>query len=366
MNRFISICSLLMVGFFIISGTQKKSQGLVLLHADKSVSSKGPEGLVREFVGNVHFQQDTLEMFCDRAIYYSDQKKIRFSDHVRIYSGSQAIFAQQIDYFPETKQAICTGNVRISSQKDSLACAYLIYNFKTEEAQAEGNLYLYDRPESVHIWGERGWYNPASGISRVSSDARLMRTDSVSGDTLFIDAGILEYRKQAVSYAVAIDSVIIRQKALRAVCDTAFYYPDSAFILLKKSPHAWYEDSELQGVEMRVQLDSLRIRSIRLKGEAVAESLADTARSFTNRLEGKMIDFKIEEKKPRLITAMGSASSIYYLEDEDGEYQGANFATADTIRIFFKQGKLDSITIIGGAQGIYYPANYQGEKKFAE
>ncbi len=366
MNRLIPFWGIILFALMSVAGIQPKQQGLILLHADKSVSTKGPNGVVRDFTGHVHFQQDTLEMFCQRAIYYAAQKKIRFSDSVRIYNGSQSIFADLIDYYPDSKQAVCSGNVRISTRNDSISCDFLTYNFKTDRVTAKGNVYLLNREERVQITGQRGWHVPDSGLSRVRGNARFVRVDSSGRDTLTITATVLSYHKNKKTFALATDSVVIHQNAMRAVCDSAYYFPDSEFIRLKKNPHVWYEENELQGNSMLVTLDSLEIKTIRIKGNGTAQSVADSVKGLINRLKGKIIDFDIEQRKPRLITATGNASSIYYLENDQGEYQGANYATADTIRIFFAGGKLDSITIIGGARGIYYPENYQGEMKFAE
>jgi hypothetical protein len=98
-------------------------------------------------------------------------------------------------------------------------------------------------------------------------------------------------------------------------------------------------------------------------GDAVARSIVDSVSEKTNILKGKEIELFIEHKKPQMIVSKINAISIYYLE-EDGADQGTNFATSDTIFIYFKQGELDSIDIIGGSEGVFYPQNYKGEKAF--
>jgi len=107
----------------------------------------------------------------------------------------------------------------------------------------------------------------------------------------------------------------------------------------------------------------LRIKVINIMGDAIARNYTDSLQSKMNVLKGKTIDFFIEDKKPKFIVARDNASSIYYMED-DGVDQGNNYATSDTIFIYFKEGELDSIDIIGGSQGVFYPSDYKGEKAF--
>ena len=68
-------------------------------------------------------------------------------------------------------------------------------------------------------------------------------------------------------------------------------------------------------------------------------------------------------KNIKRIKAVDNASSIYYLVQED-EKQGSNYATADTILVHFIDGEIESIDVIGGAQGVYFPEQYKGEKGF--
>ncbi len=351
--------------FFMIAAPAQADQGLTLIHADKSVGQKISGQLVRKFEGNVHFEQDTLQMFCDRALFYEKENRLEFNGHVYIINGRQRIRAKKIDYYPDTRLAVCMGNVRVATPDDSLSSAYLAYNFKSGKVKAETDVYLLSRPDHVQIWGDKGLYDPENNISRIQTKARLVRMDTTSGDTLQITSEILEYHRTEHPFAVALDSVVILQGALKAVCDTAYYYPDTQQIILRKSPLIWYEDSRLSGIDMTVQLDSLHLKNIFVSGKAQARSLADSLRKLDDILTGKTIRFDITDNKPQKIQAVGNASSIYYLK-EDNKNNGVNYATADTILVLFRESKVDSIEISGGAQGIYYPENYKGEKKFGE
>ncbi|MHB2148546.1 OstA-like protein [Calditrichota bacterium LG25] len=351
----------ILLSLIIIANLFGQSQGIELIHADKHIGKKVGGEQLRIFEGNVHFQQDTIHMWCDRAVMYEEKEKIDFEDNVIITDGKSTIRARKIEYYWQPQQSYCYGQVRIKTEKDSLYSEYLEYNFKDGSALARENLYLFNRENLTHIWGQYGVYNPQEKFSQVSIQAHLMKIDSASNDTLNIFGQVLQYfdRKEERK-AVAIDSVAILQGDLKAVCDTAIYWIDKDLAVLKHNPRAWYEDSRLKALEMEVYFDSLRLKRITLIGEAEARTLADSTTGEEDVLKGKLIHFHIKNKKAERIIAIDNASSLYYITDENGE-RGANYATADTIKIFFQAGRLDSISIIGGARGTYYPEAFKKE-----
>ncbi len=340
--------------------------GLELIHADKIVGKEADGQKLRILLGHVHFHQDTIDMYCDQAVDVNDQQLLKFIGNVLIDDGHSRLRADSIEYYPDKDLAICKNRVRMKRGNDSLYAEFFTYNFKTEQAAAKKNVYLYNEENQVQIWGDYGEYDPENKHSMVERNSRFMKVDTASGDTLTITARQLNYydRKEETR-AVAIDSVTITQGALRAVCDTAIYLPETEKVFLNRKPFVWYEESELSGNRMEAYFDSLKLREIYVDGEGMAKSLADSVKMKYNVLNGREIRFFIENDKPEKIKAIDNATSIYYLKDEDSD-QGVNFATADTIVIFFAEGELDSIQIRGGAEGVFYPGDYEGEKVFEQ
>ena len=66
--------------------------------------------------------------------------------------------------------------------------------------------------------------------------------------------------------------------------------------------------------------------------------------------------------RPDRVIARRNAISVYQIE-EDKIKQGTNSASSDSIIVYFKEGEADSISIIGGTEGIFYPADWKGEIK---
>ena len=349
---------------YLIPEIASAQSGLELIHANKQVTQEIDGELVHQFEGDVHFRQDTLEMYCDDAILYEKKNKLEFKGKVSISDGHRRIRALKIDYLTKDKIAYCYNRVRIKTINDSMYTDYLKYNFKTDEADAKKNIYIYNADNEVQIWGQSGIYNPNEKLNRIWDNARFIKVDTTSGDTLDITAYQLDYFSGDDKRAVAIDSVTILQGALKAICDSAVYQTETELVSLFFSPFAWYENNRLSGKYMEAQFDSLKLKEIIVTEEAKAVSLVDSISKKENILTGNKIHFAIEKNKPKLVTATDNATSIYYLQNQDKKDQGCNYATSDTILVYFAEGKLDSIAIKGGSEGIYYPDEYKGKKVF--
>ncbi len=342
-----------------------QDNGLELIHADRTIGQIHNSEQVRYFEGAVHFRQDTLDMYCQKATFFDQQDRVDFEGDVSIDDGKHKLFADKIEYYPKTRTAICIGDVRISTTDDSLSADYLTYNFKTEGTRADHGLYVYSRKHQVQIWGTTGKHDPQSKKSIVEQQARLVRIDTSTTDTLEITAEKMIYGTKDEPMAMAIGSVHIEQGDLRADCDTAIYFPDQGIAWLNQEPSAWYENNKMWGRQIRIGFDEQKLRTIDIYDDAQTISLVDSIADQWNILKGKQIHLDIIDKKPHKLRSAGSASSTYYLREED-DASGMNIATSDTIFIYFKEGKADSIQILGGAQGVYYPEDYKGVKPGAK
>ena len=342
-------------------GIQAKSAGqLELIHADLSRGTVVNGRPLRFLEGHVHIRQDSLELFCQRATYDEQAHQIILEGEVLLIRGTDSLRAQHLTYFEISQIAIAEKNVELRRPNQFMQCDYLEYHYQTDRVLAQRHLWLNDASNRVFITGRKGEYLPEKEYAYIRHQAHLWRLDSTATDTLHIFARELLYRFGERKSALARDSVNIRQGELTATCDSAVYLVREDVVRLMGNPHALYRNNEMFGKTMELVLDSLEVRQVRILGDALAISIADSVEKKENRLAGKQIVMYISQRQLQEIRAINQASSQYYLE-ENGETRGVNVASADTIRAFFTEGELDSIAVMGGAEGTYYPENYQGE-----
>jgi lipopolysaccharide export system protein LptA len=359
MNNILSTIPLLLLFAGVLSASEGQFE---LIHADRSLGKVVDGKKIRILTGDVVARQDTLNMNCEQAVFYEDENRIDFIGKVRIEDGHHVLWARKIRYYTDTRKADCIGNVRISGKTDSLYAEKFIYRFRDRIAEGQNNVFVWDKLNRTRLWGDYGIHNSLRKYTLIKKNARFEHQETDQSDTMIINSGKMEYFGREPRLAVAVRDVKIRQGELKANCDSAVYRMSEDLIHLRVNPIAWEGESEMQGALIDLKMDSLKVKDIFIQDEAHLKSLGDSARIKYNYLRGKSIEVELENRKPVRITARHNASSIYIL-NEQGRNQGTNSASSDSIIIYFTKGEMDSIAIIGGTEGIMYPANYQGEIK---
>ena len=353
------ISCLIVISFIVFGGSQNRSSRLELLHADVSKGIVENGSTFRILEGNVHARQDTLELFCSRAIYGEEQKVITLMGNVKLLKGRDTLIAEEVRYFEEREIAIAEREVQVFRPDQEMRCQYLEYHYQTDMIKATGDLFLQEKTNHVFVTGLKGEYSPKSHSSFVQNNAHLWRVDSTSTDTLHIFSDRMEYHFGDERRAVARNNVHIQQGDMHATCDSAIYLIKEDIILLEGKPKAVQENNEMYGKHIKLFLKDRELERINVEGGAQAISFADSLLEKENRLEGKQIVMYINNRKLIKLFAISNARSYYHLEESE-EDKGINVASADTIKAYFKNNEIDSISVIGGAQGIYYPEGYKG------
>jgi lipopolysaccharide export system protein LptA len=359
--RFLTLPFLLFITIVVISQSSSKIR---IIHADLNLGRKVQNEQIRILKGSVHVVKDTTHMYCDSAYFYESKNTLEFLGNVIVENGQRTIKANKILYFPDDNLTECIGYVRATSKTDSLFTHHLIYNLERNEASASDSVYLWSKNDHVIITGDYGYFDEANSYFRVNNNAHFVQIDSATKDSFQVLAQKLEYYGDTLNYAYAEDSVRLWQGNLKAVSDTSWYYSNTETVWLKGKPITWFENNELQGKEIKIKFDSSKVERLNVYGDAQAKTINDSVKNEYNLLKGKSIEFFIKEKKPDLVISRLNASSKYFLSQEAD--QGSNYSTSDSIYVFFKLGVVDSIEIIGGAEGTYYPDSFKGERKFGE
>ena len=356
--------SVLLGGYYVASGlmvadeptaASSTASRLQLVHADVSrgVIQNGTE--LRILEGNVHIQQDTLHLYCQKAIYNPKARQMVLTGQVRIIQGRTQLSADKITYWEDTKIAIAEGHVVLFQPGQELQTPYLVYNYETDQTRAEQWVTIKDDSQRVTITAGRGEYLPAKALAYVERNAHLMQMDSAGTDTLHIFARRLSYYFRPRRKAIASQNVRVIQGNMEAQCDSIVYFLEDSVAVLRVQPRARQEGNLLTGDRMELRLNGTRVDRITVIGnKAHAISTADSLRGWENQLDGKRIYLYLKKGQLDFLEAIQQASSEYYVED-NGEFVGKNVASADTIRVFFKEGQVDSIVVKGGAEGVFEP-----------
>jgi len=335
---------------------------LQVIHADVNQGRMINGEQRRILSGNVHVLNDTTHIYCDSAIFFEKRNVLELVGNVVLDNGHHRLLAQKVTYYPDLDKAVCEQNVRVSSSKDSLFADALTLWLNTSSGNANGHVLLWDKKRRSKISGDHADFKKMSKHFKCWENARFFKKDSNDNAPLIVTAASIRYLGGEQPKAIAVDSVTISRGTFKSHSDSAVYLSKSEQAVLTGQPQAWIDKSTMQAERILADFDSSKVKHIYLSTNAKAVSLVDSLKKTYNVLQGKIIEFFLTDAKPDSIISRNNASSIYYL-DKNGEQQGSNYSTSDSIFVYFKHGKPDSIEIIGGAQGTFYPDGYKGEKK---
>jgi len=90
-------------------------------------------------------------------------------------------------------------------------------------------------------------------------------------------------------------------------------------------------------------------------GNALTLSRADSLRpSRYNQLTGETLRMQFDRRRLQTVRADVRAMSIYFAY-EDTAANGVTTSTGDRITLLFDEGRVRSISIVGGVEGEYHP-----------
>ncbi len=357
MRLFPLLCILLLVAAAAPGGER-----IEIIHADKNQGRMEAGEQLRILSGHVHVRKDSLEMFCDRAVFYTKQDYVHLTGHVRIDQGARRLSSAQLKYYPREDHAFAFGNVLLTTAEDTLRAGQMTYDLARDTLLARYDVRYHNPLKGTRLFGETAFFDRDRDYLHLYGNSRVVQKDDGSADTLRVWSEHLYYWKSPTRQLLARDSVRLEQGDFHARADSIRYDLDREMAYLMGRPRVITGKNILNGNFMIAEMDSSSVRRVLVKNNATALSPRDSVSTEKNRLSGKEIELFLEDKKPTLIIARYNAGSIYYVDSENE--RGSNYATADSIHVYFREGKPDSIVVSGGVQGKYYPEDYKGVRKF--
>jgi lipopolysaccharide export system protein LptA len=325
-----------------------------LIHADE-LSNRTENGkAVQELNGEVHLQQGALQVTCDHAINYQDEKRLIFEGNVVFWDTVRTLTARQVVYYQDTRRLTASGNVDIVQDTLEIRCQKALYLDNQEEAYFSGGVYLLDQASGSIIEGERGYYSELLGFSKISGNPVFTEKDTTDSVTMRIYGEDIEYYT-GDHLAVARDSVLVIRKDLEATGDLLEYNREEEWAVLSGTPKIQRKQDVIVGDKISMFFAGRELNDVQVDGDAQATMPADSSNpDRVNWMRGRFMDLTVENGQLTQTILRGQAQALYY-PIEDGKPQGANRVSGDSLMIWINNGQVNRIKVIGGTQGTYYP-----------
>jgi lipopolysaccharide export system protein LptA len=228
----------------------------------------------------------------------------------------------------------------------------ITYDRDNGVGQAFGNIILRDTANKIILDGQYGYYNEKTEFAFVTDSARCMEYSQ--GDTLYLHADTLEMTTDsAVRTVKAWHGVRFFRVDLQGVCDSMQFNTRDSVLHMYTDPILWNGQYQLTGDTIHIYMRDSTVDHVHVSGYAFAIEELDSA--AYNQLKGNRLDAFFEGRAVRQIDIDGSAESIFYPIEEDGNMVGMNETRSSYLSIRINNGKLERLKIWPKPQGTMTP-----------
>lgn len=366
-------------------------QPIILKNADSLIGISGENFNVRNFIGNVRFEQGEIVLMCDTAVQYIDQNRVELIGNVWINKQKIEIRSQNINYEGNQKIAVARKSIEIKDsatkiiakngtynletnianfqtdvvvENDSIIIFsdILFHNTDTEESVVQNNVKLFGKKNRMAIICDSMVYKPKMDFVLAYGNANFFFIDSLEKDkydTLSISAvTIFGNQVKGFEFYQFIDNVEIVKSKLSSKCKMAEFFASGDSLVLTGDPVVWYDSLQLYADTIIARFPGRTIQSIRLQNNAISISSTDTLGiGKIDQISGQNIDIFFEQDSIRTIISRNQANSVYFIEGKDGEQGGVQRSGADSIFIYFQNNEVDKIIWKSSPFLDFYPEN---------
>jgi lipopolysaccharide export system protein LptA len=176
----------LLIIFLLISLAVSGQRRIELVNADEFQGGRKDGKRYSKFIGNVHFIQESMMIWCDSAFHYKRDNYLEAFGHVRIFDtvDSVNITAERLEYDGDSRVANLRKNVVYREDSVILTTDFLDYNILDRSAYYfnEGTI---NDSENI-LTSEKGYYNSTGRTMAFKTDVVLVNPENtLKTDSLF-------------------------------------------------------------------------------------------------------------------------------------------------------------------------------------
>jgi lipopolysaccharide export system protein LptA len=317
------------------------------------------------FYGQVVLKDKKNTMYADSMRYNTETEIVYFISKTRIIDEDSSIIETNSGYYDTKKEkAYFAKGTEIRKESTTISADEIEYDSNLNEAKAKGNVVWRDTAEDVILLSNKSFYDEDSSFILATDNPLLMTIDKDENDTLFLCADTLQSMKlpglpdstgKVDSFRVtyAYHHVKMIQKDVSAVCDSLFYSTEDSIFRLYSTPLLWMDSTQISGDSIHILIKNENIDHISIFGNAFIAQLMDSM--IFNQVKGKNIEAFVENEKLKRVEVDANAESIYFIQDDDKAYTGANQSESGNITMFFDKEEIQRIKLTTAPTATFTP-----------
>ena len=305
------------------------------------------------FEGRVIMQSDNVLLFSEEVFYSFVTEIALFSDRLRLEDDRGVLVADSGYYYNALDSAIFRGNVQVADSLQYIEADSMFTRRADEYYELHGRVYLDDEENRTRLTGAF-LLSDSTGYRRVEGGSRMRRISEDLTDTTFLWADWLEvHRKDTINTFTAYNDVHIWTESYSSLSDTAHYDDGLQHFILEGSPRLWYEEMQLTGPYIHIQLEQDSVRYL----ESYVRSFAvqrDTALDRLNQITGDTLFIRFIDGSVSYMQVYPRGNVLYFVKDSDGTADGAIEMTAEFIKLDFEEGELEDVIARRNPDGTFF------------
>ncbi|MEX1188853.1 MAG: OstA-like protein [Bacteroidia bacterium] len=277
------------------------------------------------------------------TLHYSTLSEIAyFFGPTTITSKTNKIYCENGFYNTKSDYSEFGKNARFESRGQVIEADTLRYDRKMGVGIGRKNVEITDSSEKVVLRGEAANYSEFSGEMIITGMAEMER--EFGKDTLFLHADTL----------MSVLDTLIDKRTLFAYyhaqfyksdfqgrCDSLVFSESDSLMKLFRSPVIWNDENQLTADSIRIQLANDELEMMYLIKSGFIVSQVDSV--DYDQIRGKNITGYFDDNELKRVLVEGNGESIYYAEDDGGEYIGINKAICSRMMIYLDSSKIEDI-----------------------
>ncbi len=319
-------------------------------------SDKARYDLVSEvalFEGRVIMQSENVLLFSEEVFYSFVTEIALFPERLRLEDDRGVLVADSGYYYNALDSAIFRGNVQVADTLQYIEADSMFTKRGDEYYELHGRVYLDDEENRTRLTGAFV-LSDSTGYRRVEGGSRMRRISEDLSDTTFLWADWLEVQqKDTISTFTAYENVHIWTESYSSLSDTSHYDDNLQHFILEGSPRLWYDEMQLTGPFIHIQLEEDSVRYLESYKRAFAVQ-RDTSLDRLNQITGDTLFIRFDDGSVSYMQVYPAGNVLYFVKDSDGTADGAIEMTADFIKLDFEDGELGDVIARRNVDGTFY------------
>jgi len=302
----------------------------------------------------VSFNPD-YTLHSDTLQYNAKTKIVYFRDSTNIVDkdGQTAIYQSGFYDTNKKKSDLDKGDIETQSYKMK-GDKYFLDDLR-KLYRAKDNVAMTSKEENMVIYGDDGYYDKLTGISKVYGHAYVAKVGD-DGDTLFLSADTLvsiESKDPRKKRLQAYNNVKIFKTDMQGIADSLVYVPADSIMYMYKDPVIWNLENQMTGDSIRMLIRKKKIDKIYLINNSFVIS-QDSLTNF-NQIKGRKMVATFNDSTISHVVVDGNGESVYFLLDEQelktdsalykiSYVMGMNQIVCSNMKINFKEGQVNNVS----------------------